>query len=363
MKKWISILGIAPIFLISNPEIADQLAAPLEEKAAEPSESELAQAPAPSQTTVKQTPAAPAEEKAAEASAPEKPEFWSTGPLIIPPNDIIDFGHFNYEPYLYWTQFKDTYDAHWKSVSSPLFTSVIFQPLIRAGIFPRGELDIYPTVTYNNTEHVHDWVWGDMPFSLNIQVLEDDPDHWYHPLTWVGLLAVAPWGKYEKLKPSKLGTDIGGTGSWLPGVSLSLYHEFYIYGPHYLSVQSYFSFQYGSPVHVKGLNFYGGDEDTRGKVFPGDITQAIVSFQYSLSHRWVLALDNVYTHTNKTRFKGDTSPDAPMTSPSSETFSMAPALEYLWNENFGIVGGAWFTVAGRNTDQFVSGVIAIYINK
>lgn len=341
MHKITLLLGIVPLFLSADPE-SGIVATPFNEDriiSVEPSAPE-------------QTPA-----------GPEQPDFWMTGPLIIPSEDIIEFGHIVYQPYLFWTRFKDTYNSHWKSASSPLFTTVAFQPFTRFGIFPRGEFDIYPTVAYNHTEHVHDWVWQDMPVNLNVLVMEEDPDRWYKPLVWVGLISVAPWGQYQKLDPKKLGTDIGGTGSWLPGAGLSLYHDFYLYGPHYFSVQAFFSFQYGAPVHVKGLNYYGGDADTRGKVFPGNINQAIVSFQYALTHRWVVALDNVYIHQNKTRFKGHTSPDAPMASPSSEAFSMAPALEYCWSENFGIVGGAWFTVAGRNTDKFVSGIISIYISK
>lgn len=297
----------------------------------------------------------------AEEKAEGFPEFWSTGPLIIPPTDVIDVGHFNYQPYLFWYQYRGVYDKHWNFHHEPLFTTVSFQPQFRAGVFSSTEFDFIPIINYNNTEHEAQWVFGDIPIALGSILLEDDTDLWYHPSIKLQISANLPTGKYQKLKAKKLGTDIGGIGSWAPGIGLILYHEAHIYRSHYFTASGFIGYQFQTPVRVKGLNAYGGDAHTRGKVYPGDLFQAILSFEYSLSHRWILAMDTVYNHFNKTRFKGHT--DTENTLPSSEQISLAPGIEYMWTENFGINGGVWFTVGGRNTDQFTSGVISIYINK
>ncbi len=47
-----------------------------------------------------------------------------------------------------------------------------------------------------------------------------------------------------------------------------------------------------------------------------------------------------------------------MRSPTSAQFSIAPAIEYNWNANIGIIFGSWFTLAGKNSTQFTSGVFA-----
>jgi hypothetical protein len=45
--------------------------------------------------------------------------------------------------------------------------------------------------------------------------------------------------------------------------------------------------------------------------------------------------------------------------PSSSQYSLAPAIEYNWSQNIGLIGGVWFTVAGQNISQFNSIVIAL----
>jgi hypothetical protein len=41
------------------------------------------------------------------------------------------------------------------------------------------------------------------------------------------------------------------------------------------------------------------------------------------------------------------------------SFSLAPALEYNWSENAGVIAGVAFTVAGRNTSATVMPVMAV----
>jgi hypothetical protein len=289
------------------------------------------------------------------------PVCWTTGTLLAPPSDIIPMGHLNYEPYLYWTSFHGVYDDKWNFQRDHLFTTVSVKPLIRLGVFPRGEFDITPTLTYKHTQGAAMWVWEDFPISINGLVRDDDPEHWYRPSVLLLFSANLPIGKYQRLQESKLGTDIGGKGSWSPGVGLILYHAAHLYASHFLTTTFFATYQFQTNVYVHGLNAFGGDRHTRGRVYPGDFTQLTLSFEFCLSQNWSLALDAEYNHMNKSRFKGHT--HTPSTLPSYEQFILAPAVEYTWSENFGIIAGSWFTVAGRNTNEFVGGVIAIYINK
>jgi hypothetical protein len=45
-------------------------------------------------------------------------------------------------------------------------------------------------------------------------------------------------------------------------------------------------------------------------------------------------------------------------SPSRSVYSVAPAVEYNFNDRFGIVAGVQFSVAGRNNDAFVAPQVA-----
>ena len=99
-------------------------------------------------------------------------------------------------------------------------------------------------------------------------------------------------------------------------------------------------------------------------MLPGKTFQGIVSFELSLTQNWVLALDNVYTHVDESRFYGTVGTDgtgaaASVGEPTSEQISFAPAIEYNFSGNFGIIVGAWVTGWGRNSEIFRSGVINI----
>lgn len=289
----------------------------------------------------------------------DEPDFWSTGPLLAPPGNVVELGHYAIQPYLYWFQYRGVYDSKWHYQSEPdIFNSVLFQPYTRIGIFKSTELDLVPQVYYNHYDDAAKWVFGDFPIWTSTTLLE--ADKWY-PSIMLQLSANLPTGKYQRLNPAKKGTDIGGTGSWLPGAGLIVYKDMHLWKSHFLSITYYANYSFQTNVHVHGLNAYGGDDTTRGKVHPGNLFTTLLSFEFSLSQNWVLALDSQYQHGNKTTFKGETID--PVSSPSFDQVSLAPAIEYLWNENTGVIAGGWFTVAGRNVDQFNSLVIAVYINR
>jgi hypothetical protein len=123
------------------------------------------------------------------------------------------------------------------------------------------------------------------------------------------------------------------------------------------------SYTYPNAVHVKGINVFGGGKDPRGKVYPGPYLLTILGLEYTLTRNWALALDIEYLHTDHTRFsdtKGATeSKKNQVGLPSSEQFSLAPAIEYNWSANFGIISGVWFSIAGRNTAAFANGIVAV----
>jgi hypothetical protein len=204
-----------------------------------------------------------------------------------------------------------------------------------------------------------------MPISFNFQLLNDYPGT-HQPALKLKLGANVPLGEYQKLNPLKNGTDISGSGWISPSCGVIFNRLFYFTGVHYLNVRWFFNYTFSLPIHVKGLNAYGGAQDTRGTAYPGNNFTSIIGLEFSLTQRWVLATDIQYVHANKNRFSGfsgtqaDGTP-AVMTAPSSEQFSIAPALEYNWDMNIGVIGGAWFTLGGRNTPGFVSGVFAVNI--
>ena len=207
---------------------------------------------------------------------------------------------------------------------------------------------------------------NDLPIELDFQILYERPHRW-QPAVKLALLGTIPLGKYQKLNPKDKGTDIGGLGTWDPGAQLVFQRLFPISGEHYLVLHYTIGFTIPTVVHVKGYNVYGGGLHTRGKVYPGPSFFNILGLEYSLTRNWALALDIQYLHENHTRFKGHKGKIHDVLNrirePSSEQLSLAPAIEYSWSNNLGIIAGVWFSAAGRNTFEFANGIIAINIYK
>ncbi len=294
------------------------------------------------------------------------PSPWFTGPLLAPSGHVIPPDHANIEPYVYCTVNTGKYDTHWNSFSTPNFYSGLFQLPIQIGLCPRLDFQFTPQVFYNETQGEHTVGFGDIPVGFDIQLLSDTATGWW-PAIRLSLKANIPLGSYQKLDPNKLGTDAIGAGSWIPAVALVFSRLFHIKDLHYINGRLAFNYSVPTPVHVRGFNTYGGGFGTAGTAYPGNNFSVDFGFEYSLTQRWVIASDFLYAHSNKDRFSGSPgtlsiggSP-ASVTNGSSEQFSLAPALEYNWNANVGIIGGVWFTVAGRNVAQFASGIIALNI--
>ncbi len=282
---------------------------------------------------------------------------WFTGPLIAPTAAVVRAGHYIIQPYLAFNTRTGLYDHHWKNISTPNFFSYSTSVDFTFGLTDWVDVEITPAVGYNSTEGQSAWTFSDLPLSLGFQLLPTDRFK-YFPGIELQIIETFPTGKYQKSNPKKLGTDIGGTGSFATTANLNFYKIYPLKGAHFLSMAASFGVTYFAPVHVRGINSYGGGPGCAGKVYPGHGYTAIVSFEFSLTQNWVLALDNVYTHLDKDHFRGTPGAPSPVVRPSSESLSFAPAIEYNFNENWGIIAGAWVSATGRNSAVFRNAIVS-----
>jgi hypothetical protein len=282
---------------------------------------------------------------------------WFTGPLLAPSAITIPPGHFNLEPYIYINANTGHYDHNWKRQKVETFWVNELQPSIQIGINNWMDFQLNPTLLYNYTKGAGKWVIGDMPIGFDFQLF-----HTSHLITkWntalkLQLRETIPMGKYQKLNPKKLLTDVGGQGSWQTAAGLVWGNVFYLGGTCFVTWRHSFQYLIPAPVHVKNLNAFGGGRGTNGTVYPPQNFQYDMAIEITLSQNWAFACDILLSWSGKTRFKGKTL--FPMTTPPQAQFSLAPAIEYNWNANIGIIFGSWFSFAGRNSTQFTSGVFA-----
>lgn len=292
------------------------------------------------------------------------PTPWLTGPLIAPVGQVVPYGEFEIESYTYFTTNTGTYNKDWNSVSAKHnFFSLNQQVVCFFGLTSWMDINIVPQFFYNHTAGQNAVIFGDLQAAFDFQFLDPAATPYFPGIKFI-VRETFPTGPFQRLNHNKLLTDQSGAGTFATTFDLVLYKVYHLWDHHFLSTTYSAAYTVNNPVHVHGFNTYGGGFGTQGRVLPGNILQAIVSFEFTLSQNWVFAIDNVYTHTNATHFYGVLGTTAEGVSasvggPSSEQFSFAPAIEYNFSANLGIAAGCWFTAWGRNSTEFRSGVVNI----
>jgi len=286
---------------------------------------------------------------------------WLTGPLIAPTGEVVPVGHYSLQPYLLFNVNTGFYNPHWKSLSTPNFYNVTLQFQVQVGLTQFMDFQIIPSLLYNATQGQSAERFGDLPLILDFQILSAEK-YQYMPGIKLGITETFPTGKYQKLNPKKRLTDVSGLGSYSTTFDLVFYKIYPLHAHHFLSMTADVQYTYYAPLHIEALSTYLSSENTHGKIYPGATTSAILSFEYTLTQNWVLALDNVYTHADKDRFRGNPGTSGHVGRPSSEQLSFAPAVEYNFSENLGLIAGSWFSAAGRNAPEFYSEIVSFAIS-
>lgn len=285
---------------------------------------------------------------------------WFTGPLLAPGGHVVPKGMINVEPYLFYTVNTGLYDREWKVIDIPNFTSVDFQILIYIGITDWMDILFAPQSEWNAFEGTSSLQIGDLPIQLEFQVL-DFSSKPILPSLKVYIGESFPIGPFQKGKPENFTTDLSGSGSFETTLGFVLSGLFEPWYCHFLDWRLNGFVTFFTNVPIKGITVYGGVPTTKGTISPGLEWGGIVAFQYTLTKHWALALDIEGIYENKTSFKGFPGTTLPLILgiPSNFSFSIAPAIEYNFNESLGMILGTWFTLAGRNTPEFYSIVFAV----
>jgi len=296
-----------------------------------------------------------------------------TGPLLAPSPNIVPIYHTNFEPYIYVTKTSHVYDSDWHSKHVPTVVSSQLALPFWTGLSNSWDIQITPQASWNHSHGQARFVFNDFPVAIDYQLVKSKKDKWYPPIK-LTIQETFPTGKYQHLNPHKNGTDMGGAGSYQTQFSITTGKLVNVRKYMWYNVRLNLAYTVPSSVHVEGFNAYGGARDTRGKAYPGNSFRAILGQEFSLNLHWALAFDIDYQHNDRNRFSGRKGISIPVGTatpgtagipvvakvggPSQEQLSIAPALEYNWNSTLGIIGGAWFTVAGRNSSDFTSYVVA-----
>ncbi len=288
-----------------------------------------------------------------------------TGPLITPTAHTIPKGHFNFEPYLYVVSNYGIYNQNRRLKTGEHNTVVLAQFPVWVGLTDFMDISVMTQFNSRFKQDQASTQFGDVEALIEFQLLTDTPTN-YFPAVKISISETFPTGKFENLDPSKSGTDVGGGGIYQTEIGLVASRMFAVTSCHYLSFRSALLYNFSPPSSVSGYHAYGGGLGTNGKVKVGDQIIWLGAFEYNFGAHWAIACDLEFLYQKKKSFSGKigelpNGEPAMIGAPTSCQWSIAPAIEYNYNQHVGAVAGAWGSFAGKNAQAFLSGVLAINI--
>jgi hypothetical protein len=290
-------------------------------------------------------------------------DAWWTGPMLAPSAATLPKGHFLVEPYLYDVTTQGTYDSKGVRRSSPHANSFGSLTYALYGLSDKFTIGMIPVFGYNELS-------GE-PNSAGIRMGDWTAQAQYRltafregrsiPGISVAVQQTFPTGSYDHLGERQ--SNALGSGAYT--TTLAMFSQTYFWLPNgrilrmRLNVLPTFS----SKVNVRDASVYGTTDGFRGVANPGASIFVDGAWEYSLTRRWVLALDATYRHQANTPVNGYNSAN-PATaiafnSGTSSAFGLAPAVEYSWKANLGVLLGVRLIPLGRNTSATITPAIAI----
>jgi hypothetical protein len=290
-------------------------------------------------------------------------DAWWTGPLLAASPATLPQGHILVEPYLYDAIIKDQFDntgARRQIARQNDYGSLTY---LLYGLTDSTTIGLIPRFGYDNPGEGSSVGVGDMTAQVSYRLSRFLDQGWLPAMALV-IGETLPTGKYDRLRNPSDGI---GAGSYT--TSLSLYAQYYLWmsNGRILRTRINLSEGWSSYVGVEDASVYGTLQGFRGRAFPGNSFTFDSAWEYSVTRNWVAALDIVYSDSGPTTLAGHyAQPNGgPMSasvdsrSASSDSISLAPAIEYNWTSTVGIIVGAKLVVAGRNTGAAVIPVAAV----
>lgn len=288
---------------------------------------------------------------------------WYTGPLITPSATMMPPGHANTQPYLFIIDNYASFNSHRKSVNLPShLVQLKGTANVLTGVTNNFDINIQFAAQGNWQHHHSGGGFGDTSITGGFLIYRQTP---YVPAFKLTIAETLPTGRYKKL--DRFGLKGTGGGTYATQFGLAIAKLIRWTTPHPMNLRWFFGYTLSTVVNVKGFNTYGGGHGCNGRVRPGNSFSFDFGYEVSFTQKWVGALDFVYTYTESTKFHGnpgvlDNGTPATVGSGYSDQMSLAPAIEYNFNENVGLIAGAWFTVYGRNSLNFGAAVISVSVS-
>jgi len=288
---------------------------------------------------------------------------WWTGPMLAPSANTLPRGHVLIEPYLYDVSTQGFYNSSGKRVGAPHANGFGSLTYINYGLANRFTVGLIPTFGYNQVSNGSSSSGigvGDLTIQAQYRIHLFREGSWI-PTTSVAVQETLPTGKYDRLGDHP--PDGFGSGAFTTTLALYTQTFFWMSNGRILRMRLNVAPAFSRNVNIEDVSVYGTAEGFRGHAKPGPSIFVDAAWEYSMTQRWVLALDATYRYQANTLVSGHniSNPGAPflLNSGSSDAFGLAPAIEYNLNSKLGFLLGARLFPAGRNTAVSFTPALAI----
>jgi hypothetical protein len=291
-------------------------------------------------------------------------DAWWTGPLLAPSAATLPHGHVLIEPYLYDVTVQGRYDREGRRRSASHANGFRSLTYMLYGLTDKLTLGLIPTAGYNTASGAPNSSapgLGDLTLQGEYRLKQFHEGSWI-PTASFALQETLPTGKYDHL-----GTRLSdGLGSGAYITTLALYSQTYFWLPNGRILRARFNVSqaFSNDAKVEDASVYGTGAGFRGHAKPGNSVFVDAASEYSVTRNWVLALDATYRYNGNTHVAGEnilatTPASMQLDSGSSAAFGFAPAIEYSWKPNVGVIFGTYVIAAGHNTAATITPGVAI----
>ena len=277
-------------------------------------------------------------------------DAWWTGPMLAASADTLPRGHGLIEPYLF--DIRTDASDHFANLTYLLYglSNRLSVGLITVGGFvvPHHSKATAPAI-------------GDTTLLTQYRLVRFG-EHGFPATVSLVLQDSLPTGAFDRLGSRA----VAGVGSGAHSRQLALYLQTYLWLPNgrILRLRLDAGHTLPSRARPQGESVYGTPANFRGVARRGSADVIDTSFEYSLSKRLVIAWEMAWQHSGKTRVAGLV-PTAVGTSvyvaalPGNDSVYLAPAVEYSWRPNLGVLIGLRLSPKGHDAPSSVTPALAL----
>ena len=290
---------------------------------------------------------------------------WWTGPMLANTAATAPRGHFLIEPYLFDVIGQGRFDDHGTRHSTTHSNSYGSLTYIVFGLTDKLGVGLIPTFGYNTASGAPSSGGpglGDLTLQVQRRLTQFEPCRWV-PTISAAVQETLPTGRYDRLETHQ--TNAMGSGAYTTNVEFLSQTYFWMPNQRIVRMRLNVADTIPRSVHLDGASVYRTGTGFIGHANPGRSFFVDAAWEYSVTRNWVLALDATYRNTRNTRVTGSESENGSgmtpvvMDSRVSDAYGLAPAIEYNWKPNIGVLAGVRLIPAGRNTTETITPAIAI----